>query len=111
MYTYNCILGGQEEKLEKKLQLSEDQSRPNDQRHRRTTGHSLVTTFCRNKEAIRPEIVSSSKHYLKVMHKDIFKYFFCYSSIQHTPYLSTNIGYNCYSKLYCLAFFSLDSIG
>ena len=49
--------------MEEKLNSAGEQKRTDDQR---TTAHSLVTTFRRSKEAIRVEIVTSSKNYLKV---------------------------------------------
>jgi hypothetical protein len=58
-----CNTGGQEEQLEEKLNSAGEQNRTD---VRRTTVHSLVTTFRRSKEAIRVEIVTSSNNYLKV---------------------------------------------
>ena len=54
-----CNTGGQEEQLGGKLNSAGEQNRTDD---RRTTAHSLVTTFRRSKEAIRVEIVTSSNN-------------------------------------------------
>ena len=56
-------LGGQEERLQKRLQLSGEADAFSEQR---STVHSLVTTFRRGKEPIRVEVIASSKNFLNV---------------------------------------------
>ena len=67
-------LGGQEERLQKRLQLSGEADADSEQR---STVHSLVTTFRRGKQRIRVEVIASSENFLNVSKVAIKRVMIC----------------------------------
>ena len=65
---------GQEEQLQKRLQLSGEAEADSEQR---STIHSLVTTFRRGKEPIRVEVIVSSENFLNVSKVAIKRVMIC----------------------------------
>ncbi len=63
IYFLNYVLGGKEEKSLEDRQTNEEEPM---QSERRSINHEFVTTFRRNRDAIRQEVVESAKNFLQV---------------------------------------------
>ena len=67
MFLYH-YLGGKEEKTLKDAETREEGPGRNE---KRSINHTFVTTFRKNRDAIRQEVVESAKNFLQVSFKSV----------------------------------------